>query len=300
LTTRPRCSAILGSKSVFLRAFSCASVPSSSIPIKRQEPATSAARIAASRRSTCSLLKMHPRGSGKLNVHIAQLRADVRLCSCPKRVILIILSVRRSLPRFPCRLADILRVSRHVPKVPQGALFARFKMKEAGGGQLKSLRSFLRISLRSSAYSSTIRRASCVREGLVGGSGPEVGLSSCGISERTFEVCSTLVHRQQRGTPLFVVDLHQGMSVRGHQLYSGGIRARSAHPRTTDMQRLLQHVGFVPTAALLSCRARPGLARDVRVDTHRQGVVMPCGFIKPLSRWVASKSLHLAAVWKVG
>ena len=50
-----------------------ASVPSSSIPIKRQEPATSAARIAASRRSTCSLLKMHPRGSGKLNVHIAQL-----------------------------------------------------------------------------------------------------------------------------------------------------------------------------------------------------------------------------------
>jgi transposase len=32
----------------------------------------------------------------------------------------------------------------------------------------------------------------------------------------------------------------------GHQRSSGGIRARSAHPRTTDMQRLLQHVGFVP------------------------------------------------------
>src|SRR5258705_4393662 len=78
--------------SVFLRAVSCASVPSSSIPIKRQEPATSAARIAASRRSTCSLLKMHPRGSGKLNVHIAQLCVDVRLTQCPpwvNRVILV-------------------------------------------------------------------------------------------------------------------------------------------------------------------------------------------------------------------
>ena len=32
----------------------------------------------------------------------------------------------------------------------------------------------------------------------------------------------------------------------GHQRSSGGIRARSAHPRTTDMQRLLQDVGFVP------------------------------------------------------
>ncbi len=48
-------------------------------------------------------------------------------------------------------------------------------------GQLKSLRNFLRISLRSSAYSSTIRRASSVREGLLGGSDPEVGLSSCGF-----------------------------------------------------------------------------------------------------------------------
>jgi hypothetical protein len=36
-------------------------VPSSSIPIKRQDPATSAARIAASRRSTCSLLKVTPK-----------------------------------------------------------------------------------------------------------------------------------------------------------------------------------------------------------------------------------------------
>jgi hypothetical protein len=65
--------------SVVLTAFSCASVPSSSSPIKRQEPATSAARLAASRRSTCSLLKMPP-GSGKLKVHIAQLWTDVRLC----------------------------------------------------------------------------------------------------------------------------------------------------------------------------------------------------------------------------
>jgi len=46
-----------------------------------------------------------------------------------------------------------------------------------------------------------IRRASSVREGLLG-LGPEVGSSSCGIIERSFEVCSTLAHRQQRGTPL--------------------------------------------------------------------------------------------------
>jgi len=51
---------ILGSKSVLLSAFSRAKVPSSSIPIRRQEPATSAARIAASRRSTCSLPKVAP------------------------------------------------------------------------------------------------------------------------------------------------------------------------------------------------------------------------------------------------
>ena len=51
--------------------------------------------------------------------------------------------------------------------------------------QLKSLRSFLRISLRSSAYSSMIRRASSVREGLLGGLGPEFVLSSCGIIERS-------------------------------------------------------------------------------------------------------------------
>src|SRR6185369_1079038 len=32
----------------------------------------------------------------------------------------------------------------------------------------------------------------------------------------------------------------------GHQRSSGGIRARSSHAPTTDMWRLLQHVGFVP------------------------------------------------------
>src|SRR5438132_9517149 len=56
------------------------------MPIKRQEPTTSAARIAANRRSTCSLLKMHPRGSGKTECPIAQLWADVRLCPCPRWV----------------------------------------------------------------------------------------------------------------------------------------------------------------------------------------------------------------------
>src|SRR4030088_2491373 len=56
------------------------------MPIKRQEPTTSAARIAANRRSTCSLLKMHPPGSGKTECPIAQLWADVRLCPCPRWV----------------------------------------------------------------------------------------------------------------------------------------------------------------------------------------------------------------------
>jgi hypothetical protein len=37
----------------------------------------------------------------------------------------------------------------------------------------------------------------------------------------------------------------------GHQRSSGGIRARSAHPPTTDMQRLLQYVGFVPTPDII-------------------------------------------------
>ena len=78
------------------------------------------------------------------------------------------------------------RCSSASSKVPQGDLRARFKMKEDGsGGQLKSLRSFLRISLRSSAYSSTIRRACCVREGLLGFSGPEAGWSCCGFIERS-------------------------------------------------------------------------------------------------------------------
>jgi Histidine kinase-, DNA gyrase B-, and HSP90-like ATPase len=82
---------------VVLTAFSCASVPSSSSPIKRQGPATSAARIAASRRSTCSLLNMPP-GSGKLNVHIAQLWADVRLCPTSE-----IARVNRVGCSYPCR-----------------------------------------------------------------------------------------------------------------------------------------------------------------------------------------------------
>ena len=44
--------------------------------------------------------------------------------------------------------------------------------------------------------------------------------------------------------------LQPEMSELSQQRPSGGIRARSAHPRTTDMQRLLQHVGFVPTAVI--------------------------------------------------
>src|SRR5215831_11710541 len=57
LTMRPRCPAIFGSKSSRRSALSCSSVTSSSAPISREYPATSAARIAASLRSTRSPLK---------------------------------------------------------------------------------------------------------------------------------------------------------------------------------------------------------------------------------------------------
>ena len=50
LTMRPRCSLTLGSPSSRRIAFSAASVPSSSAPISREYPATSAARMAARRR----------------------------------------------------------------------------------------------------------------------------------------------------------------------------------------------------------------------------------------------------------
>jgi hypothetical protein len=102
------------------------------------------------------------------------------------------------------------------------ALLRGFKMKEAGRSQLTGLRSFLRISLRSLAYSSTIRRASCVREGLLGGLGLEAR-SSCGITERTFEVYLALAHRQQRGTPLLVVDLNQGNVRSGSRLCKNAV-----------------------------------------------------------------------------
>src|SRR5215470_10836970 len=49
-TARPRCSLILGSASSPRSAFRRSSVPSSSVPISRESPATSAARIAARRR----------------------------------------------------------------------------------------------------------------------------------------------------------------------------------------------------------------------------------------------------------
>src|SRR5271166_3709029 len=50
LATRPRCSAIFGSTSSRRNALRRSSVPSSSAPISREYPATSAARIAARRR----------------------------------------------------------------------------------------------------------------------------------------------------------------------------------------------------------------------------------------------------------
>src|SRR6266536_17162 len=79
LTMRPRWSVILGSKSFFLRAFSCASVPSSSIPIKRQEAHD--IRRQNSHQSPLYVLAAQeaPPARGKLTSHIAQLWDDVRL-----------------------------------------------------------------------------------------------------------------------------------------------------------------------------------------------------------------------------
>ena len=54
--------AMVGSTRVFLTAFSRASVPSSSAPMRRLYPATSAASTAASRRSTRSPVKGCPLG----------------------------------------------------------------------------------------------------------------------------------------------------------------------------------------------------------------------------------------------
>src|SRR6266404_9032382 len=117
LTIRPRCTVMAGSTSAFRNDLSCASVPSSSRPIKRLYPATSAASTAASRRSTCSLLKMHPRGSGKLNVHVAQLWADVRQCPRPKWVKLRKTQCEQMPSGLPLK-ADIAQYNRHVSKVP--------------------------------------------------------------------------------------------------------------------------------------------------------------------------------------
>jgi hypothetical protein len=50
LTMRPRCSAIVGSRTSRRSALRRSSVPSSSAPISREYPATSAAKIAARRR----------------------------------------------------------------------------------------------------------------------------------------------------------------------------------------------------------------------------------------------------------
>src|SRR5437660_4373937 len=60
LTIRPRCSRIFGSTSSPRYAFSRWRVPSSSAPIRREYPATSAARIAARRRVEAMAPAAHP------------------------------------------------------------------------------------------------------------------------------------------------------------------------------------------------------------------------------------------------
>ena len=79
LTIRPRCTAILGSISLRRYALRRARVPFSSAPIRREQPATSEARIAASRRSTRACL----RASWRLPVARNPMRTHAR---CPLRL----------------------------------------------------------------------------------------------------------------------------------------------------------------------------------------------------------------------
>jgi hypothetical protein len=60
LTIRPRWDAMVGSTSAFLMAFSRAKLPSSSVPMRRLYPATSAASTAANRRCARSPVKIGP------------------------------------------------------------------------------------------------------------------------------------------------------------------------------------------------------------------------------------------------
>ena len=66
LTTCPRCSAILGSTSVRRWSFNWTCVPSLSQPMSQLYPATSAAKMADSRRSNRSWPKAHLRRSGRI------------------------------------------------------------------------------------------------------------------------------------------------------------------------------------------------------------------------------------------
>ncbi len=78
-TMRPPCSVTFGSTSAARWARSRVSVPSSSVPMRRLKPATSAARIAVSRRSTRSPTKGLLRGG---LVEAYHLWSSVSPCSC--------------------------------------------------------------------------------------------------------------------------------------------------------------------------------------------------------------------------
>jgi hypothetical protein len=86
-------------------------------------------------------------------------------------VICVGLAAHRRLPLYPQEQTSSPPVG--MSQCAHKAPFLRGSNERGRKSSLKRLRNFLRISLRSPAYSSTIRRASCVREGLLGGSGPE-------------------------------------------------------------------------------------------------------------------------------
>jgi hypothetical protein len=78
--------------------------------------------------------------------------------------------------------------------------------------------------------SATIRRASSVREGLLGFSGLEAGSSSCGFMKGAGGLLNIGSPPAIYGTPLFVIDLDQGMSVRDQTRKWFGWRGMSILP----------------------------------------------------------------------
>jgi hypothetical protein len=120
LTIRPRCLAMVGSRRVFLTAFSRAKVPSSSAPMRRLYPATSAASTAASRRSTRSTITKAPK------IRNSARRIKARRAAIGLGPMSLMGQTKTSAGQFGMSdlspIADIFRLHAQVRLVPKAAL----------------------------------------------------------------------------------------------------------------------------------------------------------------------------------